>query len=128
MKDYVYTGVRNTNGNKYEKTITKDELKKHIDLSLIEENDYREMVEWILSDIDSDDSKFEHVDTYLKEDGNWRFQIWVNIHYMDIPKYWRDIQNMKNLSIYPYSQWFRVDESIEEWGIKMVATFVVPGK
>lgn len=75
MEKYIYTGVENTNGNRYEKTITVKEFMETIDIESMEICDVRRyLIENCLYD-----TPYEHVDTYLKESGMWRVQIWCRI-------------------------------------------------
>lgn len=80
MAEYIYTGVVNSNGNRYERTISVEEFNNSIDLEKIEDRRIRTTAEVLLRMVNDEDSPLEHVDTYLREDGMWRVQLRADIN------------------------------------------------
>ena len=138
VMDYVYTGVENTNGNRYEVTISPEEFATRIDLEKIENKHTRDIVERIFERVFTPLSRMEHVDTYLKENGMWRVQLRCELSRWDFDKdfceSWEDVNLLMKLSDYGFGirDFFNVRIITRPWYDSPVfygvLTFEVPSK
>ena len=134
--DYVYIGVQNTNGNRYEVTISPEEFATRINLEKIENKHTRDMVECIFERVSALTSRMEHVDTYLKENGMWRVQLRCELSKWDFDKdfceSWVDVHLLMSLSDYGFRDFFNLRITTRPWYnaplFYGVLTFEVPSK
>lgn len=92
MSEYVYTGVKNTNGNRYDVTIDPEDFMQRVDMKkLMEEDKDYYLKEILLNSAVNPSTKLEHVDTYLTEENEWRVQLRLDVDRDNVQNRWNEI-------------------------------------
>lgn len=126
-----YIGVENTNGNRYEETISVAEFMSRIDLSKIEDEPRRDLYESLLDYASCEELPIKHIDTHIMPDSNeWRVQLCIDVDECDVLIDWYWIQWAMGYSDGRYKKyfmfWYQFSEG--EKAFHACFTFGVPGK